>query len=81
MLGLEDGEMLLARLDPIDRASLEAMVDSFLRDELPSQGAGSIAYAAASFEERAADLPEPQRRVVLRFAAALRERLATMRRH
>ena len=81
MLGLEEGEILLARLDPMDRASLEALVDSFLRDELPSEGAGGIAYAAASFEQRAAALPEPQRRVVLRFAAALRERLARLRCH
>ena len=81
MLETEEGEMLLARLEPVDRATLEDLVESFIRNELPSEGAGCIAYAAASFEERAAGLPEPQRRVVLRFAAALRERLARLRRH
>lgn len=81
MLGTEEGEMLLARLDPIDRASLDSLVESFVRDELPSESAGCITYAVNAFEERAADLPEPQRRVVLRFAAALRERLARMRCH
>ena len=81
MLGPDEGEILLARLDPMDRASLESLVDAFIRDELPSEGAGCIAYAATSFEERAADLPDPQRRVVLRFAAALRVRLDRLRCH
>jgi len=81
MLEPEEGEMLLARLGPFDRASLEELVDSFIHDELPSGGAGCIAYAASSFEDRAAALPEAQRRVVLRFAAALRERLVQLRRH
>ena len=81
MLEPEEGEMLLARLGPFDRASLEELVDSFIHDKLPSDSAGCIAYAAASFEERAAGLPEAQRRVVLRFAAALRERLFRLRCH
>lgn len=81
MLDLEDGEMLLARLTPMDRASLEQLVDSFIRDELPSGGPGCVAYAANAFEERAARLPESQRLVVLRFAAALRERNARLRCH
>jgi hypothetical protein len=71
----EDGETLLARLATWDRASLEAQVEAFIRHELPQEGAGRIAYAASIFEERAAALPEPKRWVVLRFAAALRERL------
>jgi hypothetical protein len=78
---IDEGELLLARLDPLDRAGLEELVDSFIRDELPSAGAGCIAYAAASFQERALAMPDPQRQIVLRFAAALRERLARLRCH
>ena len=81
MVEHEEGEMLLARLEPIDRAMLEELVESFLRNELRSETAGCIAYAAASFEERATALPEAKRRVVLRFAAALRDRLTRLRRH
>lgn len=81
MLEYDDGEILLARLAPVDRATLESLVDSFLRDELPSNSPSGIAYAAASFEERAARLPDAQRLVVLRFAAALRERIARLRCH
>jgi hypothetical protein len=81
MLDYEDSELLLAPLTPIDRASLETLVDAFIRDELPSDGPGCIAYAAASFETRAQRLPESQRMVVLRFAAALRERIARLRCH
>jgi hypothetical protein len=77
----EDGETLLARLGARDRASLEAQVEAFIREELPLEGAGRIAYAASIFEERAAALPEPKRRVVLRFAAALRERLGRQHLH
>lgn len=77
----DENEALLARLAPSDRAGLEALVDAFIREQLPSDGAGCIAYAATSFEERAAALPDPKRVVVLRFAAALRERLARLRRH
>jgi hypothetical protein len=81
MRDLEDGEVLLARLAPVDRATLDDLVDSFIRDELPLDGPGRLAYAAAAFEQRAARLPEAQRLVVLRFAAALRERNARRRRH
>lgn len=81
MFGVEDGELLLARLNPGDRANLEALVDTFIADELPAAGAGRLAYAAECFEARAAGYPEPQRRVVLSFAAALRERERRRRRH
>jgi hypothetical protein len=81
MLDLEDGDMLLAPLAPMDRATLEELVDAFVRDDLPTGGPGCIAYAAASFEARAESLPEAQRLVVLRFAAALKERIARLRRH
>ena len=81
MLDPEDSEILLAPLNPVDRATLESLVDTFIRDELPSEGPGCIAYAAASFEARAARLPEAQQMVVLRFAAALRERIARLRCH
>jgi hypothetical protein len=77
----EDGEMLLARLGPMDRASLDALVEAFIREKLPAEGAGRIAYAARAFEARAVDLPETKRRVVLRFAAALRERLGRQHLH
>lgn len=77
----DENAALLARLAPQDRAGLEALVDAFIREQLPSAGAGCIAYAANSFEERAAGLPDPKRVVVLRFAAALRERLARLRCH
>lgn len=76
----EDGG-LLAPLAPGDRAGLEQLVDVFIRDQLRSDRAGCIAYAARSFEERAAALPEAKQMVVLRFAAALRERLARLRCH
>jgi hypothetical protein len=77
----DENAALLARLGPSDRAGLEALVDAFIREQLPSDGAGCIAYAATSFEARAAGLPDPKRVVVLRFAAALRERLARLRCH
>jgi hypothetical protein len=76
-----ENEALLTRMGPRDRARLDVLVESFIRDELPSDGAGCIAYAARSFEERAAALPDPKRTVVLQFAAALRERLVELRRH
>jgi len=76
----EDGE-LLACLAPGERAGLERLVDAFIREQLPSDRAGCIAYAAGRFEERAADLPEAKQMVVLRFAAVLRERLVGMRCH
>lgn len=77
----DEDDGLLARLTPGDRTGLDAMVDAFIRDQLPSDQAGCIAYAARTFEERAAGLPDPKRLVVLRFAAALRERLARLRCH
>jgi hypothetical protein len=77
----DDNEALLTRLAPTDRAGLDALVDAFIRDQLPSDGAGCIAYAAHSFEARAEALPDPKRIVVLRFAAALRERLTALRCH
>jgi hypothetical protein len=77
----DENEALLARLAPSDRAGLEVLVDTFIREQLPSDGAGCTAYAATSFEERAAGLPDPKRVVVLRFAAALRERLTRLRHH
>lgn len=77
----DENEALLMRLAPTDRAGLEVMVDAFIRDQLPSDGPGCIAYAARSFEARAEGLPDPKRTVVLRFAAALRERLARLRCH
>lgn len=77
----DESEALLTRLAPVDRAGLERLVDAFIRNELPSGEAGCIAYAATSFEERAQALPDPKRTVVLRFAAALRERLARLRCH
>ena len=81
MFGVDEGEMLLARLNPGDRANLEALVDAFIAQELPAVGAGRIAYAADCFEAHAARYPEPQRRVVLSFAAALRERQCRTPRH
>ena len=81
MLEHEDGEALLARLTPLDRNGLDQMVDAFIRDELGSQSAASIAYAANAFCARAAELPEAQSLVVRRFAAALRERLSRLRCH
>lgn len=77
----DENEALLTRLAPTERAGLDALVDAFIRDQLPSDGVACIAYAARSFEARAWDLPDPKRIVVLRFAAALRERLAELRRH
>lgn len=77
----DDNEALLTPLGPTDRAGLDAAVDAFIRHQLPSDGAGCIAYAARSFEERAEALPDPKRIVVLRFAAALRERLHHLGRH
>lgn len=77
----DENEALLTRMGPKDRAGLEVMVDAFIRHELPSDGAGCIAYAARSFEARAEALPDPKRTVVLQFAAALRERLVELRRH
>ena len=77
----DDNDALLTRMGPRDRARLDGLVDAFIRDELPSDGAGCIAYAAHSFEERAASLPDPKRVVVLQFAAALRQRLVELRSH
>jgi hypothetical protein len=70
-----------ARPGPMDRPTLEALVDRFIYRELPSSEAASIAYAAQRFEERAATLPDAKRVVVAQFAAALRERLARLRSH
>lgn len=77
----DEDDGLLTRLAPHDRAGLETLVDVFIREQLPSDGPGCIAYAARSFEERAAALPEGKQAPVLRFAAALRERLAQLRCH
>jgi hypothetical protein len=77
----DDNEALLTHMGTGDRARLDVMVDAFIRDQLPSRGAGCIAYAARSFEERAERLPDPKRVVVLQFAAALRQRLVELRRH
>ena len=77
----DENEALLTRMGPRDRARLDVMVDAFIRDQLPSDGAGCIAYAARSFEERARALPDSKRTVVLQFAAALRERLVELRSH
>lgn len=76
-----ENEALLTGLGPKDRARLDGMVEAFIRDQLPSDGFGCIAYAARSFEERARALPGPKRTVVLQFAAALRERLVELRSH
>lgn len=81
MRGWEDDGELLTRLAPGERAGLERLVDTFIREQLPSDRPGCIAYAAGRFEERAADLPEAKQMVVLRFAAVLRERLVGMRSH
>lgn len=77
----DEHELVLAGLGPADRAGLERLVETFVREKLPSDGPGSIAFAARSFEERAAALPQEKRQPVLRFAAALRERLARLRCH
>ena len=71
----------LDRPEPIDRAAFDRLVDNFIHDELPSSEAASIAYAAEAFDRRADALPESQQLLVRRFAAALRERLARLRRH
>ena len=81
MRNLNDRRFLTARRAPTDRAALEAMVDRFINNELPSAEAASIAYAAQEFERRAAALPDAQQGVVRRFAAALRERVARLRCH
>ena len=80
MRNIDDRRMHAARRAPTDRAALEAMVDRFINDELPSAEAASIAYAAQEFERRADALPVTQQGVVRRFAAALRERGARLRR-
>lgn len=81
MRDFDERHLLLTKLDPRDRATLEAMVDGFIHNELPSSEAASIAYAAQEFERRAEALPSPEQVVVRRFAAALRERLARLRCH
>lgn len=81
MRARDENEALLNGLGAKDRARLDGMVERFIRHELPSGGAGCIAWAACSFEERAAALPDAKRAVVLQFAAALRERLTELRRH
>lgn len=73
--------LLAAGPAPTDSTALEAMVDRFINDELPSREAASIAYAAQEFERRAEALPHAQQGVVRRFAAALRERVARLRCH
>jgi len=77
----DDNEALLTGMGARERARLDVMVEAFIRDVLPPHGAGRIAYAAHSFEERAAELADPKRTVVLQFAAALRQRLAQPRPH
>lgn len=77
----DENGALLADLAPGERAGLRRLVDAFIREQLPSDRAGCIAYAAGRFEERAADLPAAKQMVVLRFAAALRERLVELRCH
>lgn len=77
----DENEALLTGMGPKERARLDVMVEAFIRDHLPSDGFGCIAYAARSFEERAGALQGPKRTVVLRFAAALRERLVELRSH
>lgn len=76
MLDLDRQPVRLARTGLTDRAVLEALVDAFIRDELPSPDAGAIAYAAEAFERRADALPRAKQVLVRRFAAALRDRLA-----
>jgi hypothetical protein len=81
MLDYDDGEALLAALLPIDRAGLDDMVEAFIRDELQSESAAALAYAAAAFEARAAKLPEAPALIVRRFAAALLQRAKRLRYH
>lgn len=81
MRDLNERRTLAASATPMDRGALEAMVDRFINHELPSPEAAGIAYAAEAFERRADGLPAPHQAVVRRFAAALRERLARLRRH
>lgn len=74
----EHDQALLSLLHPIGRVRLEAMVEAFVRTELPAETPGWLREAADMFEDAGVNNPPPQRFTGLLFAAALRERAAVL---
>jgi hypothetical protein len=68
----ERDQMLLAILEPEDRAMIEAAADQFIEEELPHPSRDELCAAAALFDERGLLLPLEDRLVAMQIAAALR---------
>lgn len=66
--------LLLAILEPEDRASIEAVVDEIIASELPTEGPAPLRAAASAFDLRGETLPDDQKLVAWQIAAALRRR-------
>jgi hypothetical protein len=74
MTDAERDHMVLAILDPPDRAKIEAAVDEIIEEELPVADRPHLLAAARSFEERGDTLPIDKKLGAMQLAAALRIR-------
>jgi hypothetical protein len=75
----ERDEALIALLQPSERAEMEALVDRFVRTELPVISADTLHQAADLFEDRAVALQTAEGVSARVFVALLRARANTLK--
>ena len=68
--------MLLAILEPYDRAKLLRLVEEIIAEELVPPAANYLNAVAAAFDRRGATRPDEEKVIAMQVAAALRLRAA-----